>query len=472
MSTPLQCRNRIEAGERINITITHYTSFYIKKVVNRFDLESKLIKLTNSTITRPSNTSEIEIAIETHSSALELPGKIVMLDFESNCFRVKQREFEYNRNAYRLKLVSKLLLCPRVKLSNDRFEIDESSRRMTLLPHGPVLPFGNYEILANSTVSVCVEDFVAMMDGRTFEKEDQNLLSTILSIVSFVFTCLSLLCLVITFLTYCFFPELRTLPGKNNMCLIFSLFVSQCLTQFGMMRTEHTVPCMIIAVFLHFFWLSAFFSMNICSFHMFRVFVFPLKEARRNHRWTCFWYICYVFGMSALIVIVYISLSVVVFESDNLGYTGNGKCFLSSFESVIVTFISPVVVVCVSNVIFFAVVAFKISTAPKVPSNKSIRQEFPLYVKLFVLTGATWILQILDAFMPLSVFSIISGILNSSQGIFIFLSYSTNGRVRKFYKERLSSTRSTSISNKREFSAIPKTTSCQNDEKTVTDSSL
>ncbi|XP_033752038.1 LOW QUALITY PROTEIN: adhesion G protein-coupled receptor L4-like [Pecten maximus] len=332
---------------------------------------------------------------------------------------------------------------------------------MKLLPNGPVLAFGNYELSVNTTAIICVEDFTDMVEGRTSVTDEEDLLSSVLSIVSFLCTCLSILCLIITFLTYCFFPELRTIPGKNNMCLIVSLFFSQCLMQFGMKQTQHTHLCMIIAIFLHFFWLSTFFSMNVCSFHMYRVFVFPLTGAKRVHRWTCFWYACYIFGMSALIVTVYIALSVTVFDSDNLGYTGNGNCFLTSFESVIATFISPVMLVCLSNVIFFVVVAYKIATAPNVPSTRNVRKEYPLYVKLFVLTGATWLLQIIDAFIPLSVFSIISGIMNSSQGIFIFLSYSTNSRVRKFYKDRLSSTRTSDISQrKRGFVEMPNSADC------------
>ncbi|XP_021358437.1 uncharacterized protein LOC110453698 [Mizuhopecten yessoensis] len=471
ISTANRCRQHIQLGETINITFSFYTSFYLEAVVNRYDVESRLINLTNRTIIHKTDILDTDILVETHHSALDLPGEIILLDFEANCFRVTQKDLKYDRNAYRLKLVSKLLLCPRVRIEKDRYEIDSRSRRMTLLPNGPVLSFENYEFLANTSVLICVEDFKEMIEGRTSESE-QDLLSSILGVLSFLCTCLSMVCLIITFLTYCFFAELRTIPGKNNMSLIFSLFFSQGLTQFGMIQTKHTIPCTIIAICIHFFWLSTFFSMNICSFHMFRVFVFPLKEVKRAHRWTCFCYVCYIFGMSALIVILYIALSVTVFEVDNLGYTGNGKCFLTSFESVIATFISPVILVCVFNIVFFVVVAYKISTAPKVPSNKNVRQEFPLYVKLFVLTGATWTFQIIDAFIPLSVFSIISGIINSLQGVFIFLSYSVNSRVRKFYKERLSSTRISRVSQKRTVAGRSNYDSFQSDEQSQSDSRL
>ncbi|XP_069131753.1 uncharacterized protein [Argopecten irradians] len=328
-----------------------------------------------------------------------------------------------------------------VTIEKDRYEIDNSTRNVKLLPGGPLLSFGNYELLKNTSLIICVEDFIEMIESRSPVPEGVYDLTFIVQLVSFLCTCLSILCLIITFLTYCFFAELRTLPGKNNMCLIVSLFFSQCLVQFGMNQAQYTTLCVIIAILVHFFWLSTFFSMNVCSFHMFRVFVFPLAEVKRVHSWTCFWYLCYVYGMSALIVIVSITLSTTVFNAEHLGYTGKGYCFLTRFESVITTFISPILLVCLSNIIFFVFVTYKISTAPKIPSTRHARQEFPLYVKLFVLTGATWILQIIDAFIPLSVFSVISGIMNSSQGIFIFLSYSTNARVRKFYKARISSSR-------------------------------
>lgn len=50
---------------------------------------------------------------------------------------------------------------------------------------------------------------------------------TALIVFSLACTILSLICLVLTFVTYCFLPTLRTVPGKNIMVLCAYLFFSQ-----------------------------------------------------------------------------------------------------------------------------------------------------------------------------------------------------------------------------------------------------
>ncbi|XP_076109556.1 uncharacterized protein LOC143078585 [Mytilus galloprovincialis] len=53
-------------------------------------------------------------------------------------------------------------------------------------------------------------------------------------IIMLIFTTLSLLCLFLTFMTYCMFEQLRALPGKNNMCLVVALFFAMAVLEFGM----------------------------------------------------------------------------------------------------------------------------------------------------------------------------------------------------------------------------------------------
>jgi hypothetical protein len=60
--------------------------------------------------------------------------------------------------------------------------------------------------------------------------------------------------------------------------------------------------------------------------------------------------------------------------------------------------------------------------------------HFTVYVKLFTITGISWIFQIIDAFIPMSAFSKIVSLLNALQGVFIFISYICNKRVLGLYR--------------------------------------
>ncbi|KAJ8304609.1 hypothetical protein KUTeg_018192, partial [Tegillarca granosa] len=86
--------------------------------------------------------------------------------------------------------------------------------------------------------------------------------------------------------------------------------------------------------------------------------------------------------------------------------------------------------------VFFCITLIKIKTMPKIQSNAHDRNELSIYLKLFTLTGITWLLQVVDSFFIVSALSYIVVILNGFQGLFIFISYTCNRRVIKLYRER------------------------------------
>ncbi|KAJ8304614.1 hypothetical protein KUTeg_018197 [Tegillarca granosa] len=109
----------------------------------------------------------------------------------------------------------------------------------------------------------------------------------------------------------------------------------------------------------------------------------------------------------------------------------------------------------------------KIKTMPKIQSNAHDRNELSIYLKLFTLTGITWLLQVVDSFFIVSALSYIVVILNGFQGLFIFISYTCNRRVIKLYRERFfksdysisSSTHSSSLTRSTHVNTISSTDS-------------
>ncbi|CAC5383742.1 MTH [Mytilus coruscus] len=115
----------------------------------------------------------------------------------------------------------------------------------------------------------------------------------------------------------------------------------------------------------------------------------------------------------------------------NIGY-GGSNCFISDIPQ-IAAFICPVGVICVINIWLFGFTAYKLYTRPIIQSTANDKQDLFVYIKLFSLTGITWIGQIVDSFIPLSVFSFVVTLLTGLQGLFIFLSFVCNKRVINLY---------------------------------------
>lgn len=64
---------------------------------------------------------------------------------------------------------------------------------------------------------------------------------------------------------------------------------------------------------------------------------------------------------------------------------------------------------CVTNILFYFLTAYKFVSAPNVEkeARNTSRLHFTVYVKLFSLTGLSWVLQIVDIFVELSFFTCI-----------------------------------------------------------------
>ncbi|XP_052063041.1 adhesion G protein-coupled receptor E2-like [Mytilus californianus] len=291
-----------------------------------------------------------------------------------------------------------------------------------------------YILISPRQARICIDRLQTLNASRnSFNSGD------VWNIVAMVFTCISLLCLFLTFLTYCIFPSLRTLPGKNNMCLVFAIFCAQLLFQFVELGTKSDIGCKIIGVLIHYFWLVTFGCLSVCSFHMYRVFTsktgIRISETSRlvNN-------IIYSYGTPAIIV----SLNIIVTSFSSVTSIGYGSriCFLDQPIAYVVTFAVPISLVCCTNIFFFIATTYKIAKRPKLKNDSQMNLnqiQFTVYAKLFSITGITWIFQIIDSFIPVSAFSTIVSLLNALQGVFIFVSYVCNKRVLSLYnKTRMS----------------------------------
>ncbi|XP_052092475.1 probable G-protein coupled receptor Mth-like 1 [Mytilus californianus] len=148
-------------------------------------------------------------------------------------------------------------------------------------------------------------------------------------------------------------------------------------------------------------------------------------------------YILYSYVIPAIIVALNIVITSSLSSVTSIGYGGH-VCFLNRRIAFIVTFIIPISLVCCSNIFFFIGTALTIARRPNLEndSQMNINQiQFSVYVKLFSITGISWIFQIIDSFIPFSVFSTIVSLLNALQGVFIFISYVCNRRVINLYKQ-------------------------------------
>lgn len=330
---------------------------------------------------------------------------------------------------YRSTFLATPVVCQFVQYAPYEYTYDSKNDKVFIKPLGAVFSSGNFHISRStnraSSVRVCVADIKPYNTSAMVQKSAFEMAVDVINVIC---TCVSILCLLLTFFVYSCFDQLRTLPGKMNMCLILSLFMAQICLQFGTIWTHRPIVCKVFGVILHVFWLSTFACMNVCSFHMFKVFS-KMEVYDKSSDGVKFWkYTSYAFGVPVCIVIANIIVHYVMNDGRNLGYGGR-MCFISGVMSKILSFIVPVALICFINIGMFVHTANTIHRRPNVRSTRNARNDFVVYVKLFSLTGVTWIVQMIDALLPLSVLTILVTLLAGLQGLFIFLSYVCNKGV-------------------------------------------
>ncbi|XP_035825504.1 adhesion G-protein coupled receptor G2 [Aplysia californica] len=293
-----------------------------------------------------------------------------------------------------------------------------------------------------------------------------------LVVTSYVCLGLSILTLSLTLLTYGLFASLRTLPGKATMGFSSTLLAAIILFLIGGFLDDVTVLCEVVGVATHFFLLSAFTWMVICTAHMYYVFTKLLEHKVAEHE-TKSRFLVYVL-ISFLIPAVIVSLTITcnsIYQAskdnddnnstdirsdgdgnrfvtcdaptDWIGY-GAGICYLSNKLSLLLAGVLPIVLACVINlgVFFRAMMALRSMTSQQKLVRKEATNSLLIYVKLSSLTGLNWLPCMIAVFVSNVVLWYLFLILCGLQGVYVFAAFCLNKRVLALYRQRFEPRRS------------------------------
>ena len=332
--------------------------------------------------------------------------------------------------------ITEVYFCASVKLNRSDFNwTDDGS---VVLHYANVkLSSGKFYYHQQHEIFVCIEELQKvckpLLEPSNFDVAKKY--------ISLVCTLLSMACLMLTFLTFCTFPSLRTNASINTIHLVIFLFLAQGFLQFGLTATDNDVMCKIIGILIHYLWLSALLWMNVCSYQMFSVFVLdaskPINVLSNRGRLTK--YRIYANGTSALVVAANILFSLLDSDGTQIGY-GIGRCYLSSYLRIALAFVLPLALVVTSNIVFFILSVCTISKISRLgESVANGRENIVIYGKLSVFTGMFWIFALISevADEGRNIISLLSILLNGTQGVFIFLSYTANRRVFELWKWKM-----------------------------------
>ncbi|NXE51880.1 AGRD1 protein, partial [Casuarius casuarius] len=255
-----------------------------------------------------------------------------------------------------------------------------------------------------------------------------------LSSITYIGCALSIFCLTITLVTFAILSSVSTIRNQRyhiHANLSFAVLVAQILLLISFQFSPGTVPCKVLAILLHFFFLSAFAWMLVEGFHLYSMVikVFGSEESKHLYYygigWGCPLVICIISAASAI---------------DSYGESNN--CWLSLENGAIWAFVAPALFVILVNIGILIAVTRVISRISA--DNYKVHGDanaFKLTAKavavLLPILGSSWIFGVLTVNDHALVFQYMFAVFNSLQGFFIFLFHCLlNSEVRAAFKHK------------------------------------
>uniref|UniRef100_A0A9L0S4W8 Adhesion G protein-coupled receptor E2 n=1 Tax=Equus caballus TaxID=9796 RepID=A0A9L0S4W8_HORSE len=235
-----------------------------------------------------------------------------------------------------------------------------------------------------------------------------------LDVITHVGLSLSLLCLLLAALTFLLCRAIQNTSTSLHLQLSLCLFLAHLLFLTAIDRTEITVLCAIIAGALHYLYLASFTWMLLEGLHLFltarNLTVVNYSSVSRFMKKLMF-----PVGYGVLAVIVVISAA-----SRPRLYGTSTRCWLRSESGFIWGFLGPVCAIFSVNENTLGFVALGALGVSFLLLHKML--TFKATAQLFIL-GCTWCLGILQVRPAAHVMAHLFTIINSLQGVFIFLVY-------------------------------------------------
>jgi len=250
---------------------------------------------------------------------------------------------------------------------------------------------------------------------------------SILNIVVAVLLWLSVAGALLTILTFAVFPELRTFPVRLVMYLCASIAAGFAGFFFCSLKiVVESWVCYTSAIIVHYFFLCDFAWCFVVAFNFYQMIVRRNRDAELLEKWyhVCCW------GIPAIFAVVVAALGQYGRTTDSPQEVDSTICYINNDISKFLAFFIPGLICQAATAVFFFFISREIHETFKGAPNhekRDAKQEFRVYLSIFISIGLTWIFGYLMFLIPQRqvqrVLLVLFSISVPSQGLLIFVSY-------------------------------------------------
>ncbi|XP_056241015.1 cadherin EGF LAG seven-pass G-type receptor 3 isoform X3 [Seriola aureovittata] len=265
--------------------------------------------------------------------------------------------------------------------------------------------------------------FGVLMDSSQREQLEGDLET--LALVTYSSLCVSMLALLLTVLVLSCLRGLKSNTRSIHSNTAAAMFLSELVFLLGVNQTEQQFLCTVVAILLHYFFMSTFAWMFVEGLHIYR-----MQTEQRNINYGAMrFYYAIGWGVPAIITGLAVGL-------DPEGYGNPDFCWISIYDKLIWSFAGPIAIVILMNGGIFMIVA-KMSCNPsqketkKLPVIATIRNAF----LLLLVATSTWLCGLMAVNNSILAFYYIFDVLCLVQGLSVMLVFTVfNSEVQEAWR--------------------------------------
>lgn len=301
----------------------------------------------------------------------------------------------------------------------------------------------DYVTLDNGTVAVCanasssVTADVAGDPERPAASEAFNSAA-----VTYVGLGVSAVFLIIHLAVFTALPDLKNLSGKNLASFCVSLIGSYAAFVVGNGWPGPGPGCYVVAALTYYSFLTSFAWMLIMSFDCWRTLRLATSElrittGRQTKKFLVYSAVCWLVPAMMTLVAVIVdtvpaAATAVIGADVRPAFGADDHCWFGNTDALLVFFVGPLCAVMAVNFALFVWTAYMIHSSRitvRHVNTRHVRRNFRMYCRLAILMGLTWSTGIAARFTDSKYLWILFVVLNTFQGLFVFLAFTCRRRI-------------------------------------------
>uniref|UniRef100_A0AAR2KET1 Cadherin, EGF LAG seven-pass G-type receptor 3 n=1 Tax=Pygocentrus nattereri TaxID=42514 RepID=A0AAR2KET1_PYGNA len=262
--------------------------------------------------------------------------------------------------------------------------------------------------------------FGVLMDSSQREQLEGDLET--LAIVTYTSLSVSMVALLLTVTVLSCLRGLKSNTRSIHSNMAAATLLSQFTYLLGINQTEQQFLCTVVAILLHYFFMSAFAWLFVEALHIYRM----QTEARNINYGAMRFYYAIGWGVPAIITGLAVGL-------DPEGYGNPDFCWISLYDKLIWSFAGPIVIVILMNGGMFMMVLRMTCNLSQKETKKlaTIRSAF----LLLLLSACVWFFGLMAVNNSILAFHYLFIVLCCIQGLAVFLVFTLlNSEVQEAWK--------------------------------------